>query len=448
MNKKSFLWGVSTSAYQIEGAWDEDGKSPSMWDSICHDYSFLEENGDIACDHYHLYKEDVQLMKKMGIKAYRFSIAWTRIIPNCDGAINQKGVSFYNDLINELIKNDIEPMVTLLHFDTPAMLEKVGGWLVKSTIDHFVEYAKVCFELFGDRVKKWVTINEPYIVANMYKMTAKMRGQNPAEAAFNSANNLMIANAYVIKAFRESSCNDGEIGHAPNLSMIYPENNDPATVENARIADLILNKWFLDPAIIGEYPKEVLELLKVNSISIAISDEEAKAMKENKVDFIGVNTYSRMIIHEEFDVLNYESNTMAMTDTKRDDVSKEYTEYDWEIYPKGMYDLLMYLKKDYNNPVVYITENGAAYKDEIIKDGVIQDDDRLNYLNMYITEMNHAIKDGCDIRGYMLWSFMDNFEWMKQYSIKMGIVHVDFTTQKRTIKKSGNWYANMIKGNK
>lgn len=441
---KNFLWGAATAAYQVEGAWNEEGRTPCMWDSICHDYEYIKENGDVACDHYHRYKEDVQLMKAMGLKAYRFSISWSRLLPNEDFAVNKKGLAFYNNLIDELIEAGITPMATLLHFDTPMYLESKGGWLRRETIEAFETYASIAYDLFGDRVKIWTTVNEPYILANMYSRTAKMQNLDPAHAAFQASHYLLVGHAKAVAAYRKSDYGTGEIGLAPNLSMVYPENDTQEVIENAQIADLIFNQWYLHPALKGTYPEGALSLLEENEIQIDITETDKAILRANICDYVGVNTYSRMIIRDSFNLKEYQVGTMALTETSRSDVSAEYTEYDWEVFPQGMYDILMYLKENYDDPAIYITENGAAYKDDQVVDGEIQDVDRIKYLKEYIAAMKRAMDDGAKVKGYFVWTLMDNFEWMKQYSIKMGLIHVDFNTLERTIKKSGYWYRELI----
>jgi len=444
---KNFLWGAASAAYQIEGGWDQDGRTPCMWDSICHDYDYLTDNGDIACDHYNRFEEDVENMSKLGLKGYRFSISWSRLLPDIDGPVNELGLKFYNDLIDKLIDNNIEPVATLLHFDTPMYYEGKGGWLQRDTIEGFTKFAKVAFDCFGDRVKKWITINEPYILANMYRMTAQMMKKDPALAAFQSSHYMTVAHARVVELYRQHAMGDGLIGHSPNLSMVYPENDSKEVIENTEIADLFFNKWYLEPALKGAYPKRALELLEEYDIIIDITQEDKVIISENLSDFVGVNTYSRMIIKDSFDLRSYSVGTMALTDTSRSDANAKYTAYDWEVFPQGMYDILVYLKDQYNNPRIYITENGAAYDDKTVDNGVINDQERIDYLHGYISKMKEAIDDGVNVQGYFVWTLMDNFEWMKGYSIKMGLIHVDFESLERTFKQSAFWYKELIQRN-
>ena len=444
---KDFLWGTATSAYQVEGAWNEDGRTDSLWDMICHDYGLKHGTGDVACDHYHRYKQDVAMMKKMGLKSYRFSISWTRIFPTVGGEVNSKGIEFYNNLIDELILADIVPMATLYHFDSPKELELKGGWINRSMVDEFTRYAKTCFEAFGDRVKIFSTINEPYIVANMYRISAQTLNINPTYAAYQAAHHMMLAHAKAVQVYRSLKVGDGVIGHCPNLSMIYPSSQNDDVLTNVKIVDAFLNQFYIQPALKGTYPKIVLDTLKVNGINLDIKEDDMLVIKNNTSDYLGVNNYSRLIVDDKFDCLNFTLETMALTGANTKQDGTIYTEYGWEVYPKGMYDLLMHIKEQYDNPTVYITENGSANKDDIIKDGIIIDDDRLEYLKGYIGEIGNAIEQGADIRGYYVWTLMDNFEWAKGYSIKMGLVHVDFESQKRTIKKSGHWYSEVIKNN-
>lgn len=444
---EGFMWGAATAAYQIEGAWNEDGKGESIWDMMDHDLKVLKDSGDVTCDHYHRYKEDVQLMKELGLKAYRFSIAWTRIFPNGTGEINEKGLEFYDNLINELISAGIEPAVTIFHFDTPKALELQGGWLSRTTVDAFTDYAKVLFERFGDRVKKWFTINEPFILTNMYRYAAVQKKIDPAFAAYRASHYLTLASAKAIEAYRASSHNDGEIGIAPNLSMMYPDVKNEKVIENTRIADLMLNQWFLQPGLKGNYPEEGLKLLEENNIDIDLTEDDIRVIAENTADFLGINNYSRQIIGENFDAIRYESKTMAVTDTNRKDANSEYTEYGWEVFPQGMYDLLIHVSKLYDNPAIYITENGAAYKDDVVKNGVVQDNNRIKYINDYLTQIKKAIDDGVNMKGYFVWSLMDNLEWTDGFRLKFGLIKVNFETLERSIKKSGYWYKDVIMNN-
>lgn len=445
---KEFIWGAATSAYQIEGAWNEDNRTESLWDMICHDYGLKNGTGDVACDHYHRFNEDITLMKDMGLQAYRFSISWTRIIPEAGGPVNQKGIDFYNNLINSLIEAGIEPVATIYHFDAPKELELLGGWVRREMIEEFVRYSKICFDAFGDRVKKFITINEPYIMSAMYRRSAEMQKLNPAYAAYQSSHHMILAHSLAVEEYRVSKNGDGKIGYAPNLSMVYPLKDEPKMQKNAKLVDAFFNRFYLEPVLEGTYPEIVLNTLKDNGIILDIQENDMVVIKDNKSDFIGINNYSRLVVDEHFDSINFTLETMAMSDVNSKIEGAEYTEYGWEIYPDGMYDIIMHVSELYDYPEIYITENGMACKDTIVKNGQVIDDDRIAYMESYLRAIRKTIYDGADVKGYFAWSLMDNFEWSAGYSIKMGLIHVDFGTQKRTIKKSGDWFSNCIKNNR
>ncbi len=438
---KDFVFGAATSAYQIEGGWNEDGRSPSVWDFMCHNYEQIGGSGDVACDHYHLWEEDIALMKEMGLQAYRFSISWNRILPDESGEINQAGIDFYNNIINELLAKNIIPYVTLYHFDLPMYLEEKGGWLNRETIEAFEKYSAICFEAFGDRVTNWSTINEPYIVANMYAMRAKYGGGGSAiEYALTASHHLNLGHTASVATYRKSTYNTGKIGIVPNLSMVYGE----LPKEKLDFADALYNRFYMEPAFKGSYPKEVLKFIKDNNINVPILEGDDEIFASVKTDFIGVNNYSRLVLDPSIDFMNFSAETFANTTTMDTSLSN-VTEYGWEVYPEGIYEVMLHISKLYDYPELIVTENGAAYKDNIIKEGMVMDDDRIAYLDSYLQACKKAIDEGIKLTGYFVWTFMDNFEWSSSYKIKMGLVHVDFETQKRTIKKSGLWYQNFIK---
>nr|6Z1H_A Chain A, ANCESTRAL RECONSTRUCTED GLYCOSIDASE [synthetic construct]6Z1H_B Chain B, ANCESTRAL RECONSTRUCTED GLYCOSIDASE [synthetic construct]6Z1M_A Chain A, Ancestral reconstructed glycosidase [synthetic construct]6Z1M_B Chain B, Ancestral reconstructed glycosidase [synthetic construct]6Z1M_C Chain C, Ancestral reconstructed glycosidase [synthetic construct] len=436
---KDFLWGAATAAYQIEGAANEDGRGPSIWDTFSHTPGKVHngDNGDVACDHYHRYKEDVELMKELGLNAYRFSISWPRILPEGEGKVNQKGLDFYNNLIDELLENGIEPFVTLYHWDLPQALQDKGGWENRETVDAFAEYARVCFERFGDRVKYWITFNEPNVFAVLgYLSGVHPPGMKDLKKAFRAAHNLLLAHARAVKAYREISQN-GQIGITLNLSPVYPasdnEEEDKAAAERADQ----FNNWFLDPIFKGKYEhmlERLGEQIAANGGELPEITDEMEILSAS-LDFIGLNYYTSNLVRAN---PNSGSSSVKPPDLPRTDMG-------WEIYPEGLYDLLKRIHEKYNLPI-YITENGMAVDDEV-EDGAVHDTNRIDYLKEHLEAVHKAIEEGVNVRGYFVWSLMDNFEWANGYSKRFGLIYVDYKTQKRTPKKSAYWYREVIKSN-
>ncbi|MHA2226743.1 MAG: GH1 family beta-glucosidase [Candidatus Hodarchaeales archaeon] len=451
---EGFLWGTATSSYQIEGAWDEDGKGESLWDYICHNLGIVAngDTGDIACDHYHRYKDDVLLMKEMGLQCYRFSVSWPRIFPTGRGDINYKGVRFYDNLINELIKHDIKPAVTLYHWDLPLALQSVGGWVKREVVEAYVEYAKFMFNHFSDRVKFWITFNEPQIFTVLYYSLGFF--EEGLGGGFQASHNVNIAHAKAVQAYRDSENSDGKIGITLNLSQIYPNAETDVDLQARNILDAVSNRWYLDPVLKGSYPSTIITALR-EKYNFSIPDEDMVLLRSViPMDFLGVNNYSCTRIGIEsnnndfidmFTVLDQYIQGIVGGEEKEE--NREYSELGWEISPEGLYDLLIRIDKDYNHPLMYITENGIACKDDKIVNGVVQDDDRLNYLKNYLKAAHRAIKEGVNLQGYFVWSFMDNFEWHHGYSKRFGLIRVNYETQERLLKKSTQWYRDVIHTN-
>ena len=443
---EGFLWGTATSSYQIEGAWDVDGKGESVWDNICHNTQFVrtQETGDIACDHYHLYKEDIQIMKSLGLKAYRFSISWPRIFPSGKGEINQNGVTFYDNLVNELLANQIEPVITLYHWDLPLSLQKIGGWESRKVVDAFVDYADVMFEHFGNRVKKWITFNEPKVFTTWF-YSAGLYDQKPDPGrGYLASINVNAAHAKAVEKFRKSKNSDGEIGITLSLIHVYPNSESDVDQKAAKYVDGILNRWYIDPVLKASYPQDVLDVLSKKYSLPQIPPEDLKLLDDNPVDFLGINNYTctRVSGKNPEDLDNFQK---IIRPEKVE--GREYSESGWEVYPEGLYDLLVRVDKDYNHPIIYITENGMASKDEKIIDNVVQDDDRINYLKRYLQASHRAIEKGVKLKGYFVWTLLDNFEWVEGYSKRFGIIRVNHETQERTWKKSAHWYQEVLAGN-
>ncbi len=427
------LWGAATAAYQIEGAWNEDGKGPSIWDTFSHEKGNIknDENGDIACDHYHRYKEDVALMKELGLKCYRFSISWPRIFPDGRGEINEKGIKFYSSLIDVLLANGIEPMITLYHWDLPQALQDIGGWENEEVTDLFAEYAGSLFHRFGSRVKRWITLNEPFCISYLgYGLGVHAPGIKDFKRAINVSHNLNIAHAKAVHAFRKENIEGAEIGITLNLTPAHPYSEEYR--EAARFLDGISNRWFLDPSLKGKYPEDILSFFKEHY------GFEANGIDQFiKPDFLGVNYYSRSIVRE--------NRKSALLLTKNEKLEgREYTDMGWEVYEKGLSEILMRVDREYGHPEIYVTENGAAYRDDIVKEGMVMDDDRISYLKRHFDEAERAINGGVRLNGYCVWSLMDNFEWAEGYSKRFGIVQVNYETLERRKKKSALWYRDFI----
>ncbi|MFX0074153.1 MAG: GH1 family beta-glucosidase [Candidatus Hermodarchaeota archaeon] len=444
---EGFIWGAATSSYQIEGAWNEDGKGESVWDFICHTEKVIHngDTGDTACDHYHRYKEDIKLMKEMNLQAYRFSVSWPRIFPKGKGELNPKGVKFYDNLVNELIANNIEPFITLYHWDLPLEFNKLGGWENHDVVDAFVDYAKFMFDHFGDRVKKWITFNEPLVFAVWFYMFG-LYGKKDIGSGMRATHLVNVAHAKTIKAYRDSDHSEGLIGTSLNLNSVYPKTDSLLDKEGANITDGIMNRWFLDPIFKGEYPSDILDLLTKNFDFPSIPDEDLQLLKDNPLDFLGINNYSCTHASLKKPIKKTADFYRILLPSKPEN-GVEVSDMGWEVCPKGLYDLLKRVDKDYDHPLIYITENGMACKDDIIVDKVVQDDDRVNYLQRYFEAANKAINEGVNLKGYFVWSLMDNFEWVEGYSKRFGLIRVNFKTQERMWKKSSLWYRNVIAQN-
>jgi len=441
-----FLWGTATASYQIEGAWNEDGKGESIWDMVSHTPGKIgnEDTGDIACDHYHRYKEDVQLMKQLNLNAYRFSISWPRIFPLGRGEINEKGVTFYDNLINELLKNEIQPVVTLYHWDLPLALQEIGSWENREVVEAYVEYTKFMFDHYGDRVKKWITFNEPAIFTVAFYRNDAFTGKSNIKGGYIASTNVNVAHAKAIKAYRNSKYHDGEIGITLNLSHVYPISKSSLNSKAVRFIDGIFNRWYLDPVFKASYPKDILDFLNARFDFPPIPKKDLEILKNNPIDFLGINNYSCMWVGADKPEDLTSVNKLVKQERKE---GREYSEYGWEVCPEVFFDLLVRIDKDYNHPSIYITENGMACKDDIIKDGIVQDEERLNYLKLYFESAHRAIKNGVDLKGYFIWSLLDNFEWFAGYSIRFGIIRVNYENQERIWKKSAQWYRDVIAKN-
>ncbi len=443
--KKDFVWGTATAAYQIEGAWNEDGKGLNVWDVFTHepDNIYMGHTGDVACDHYHRYKEDVKLMKSLGIKAYRFSISWSRIFPEGTGKINPKGVQFYSNLIDELIANGIEPYITLFHWDYPYALHKKGGWLNDDSVKWFADYAAKISELFSDRVTHFITFNEPQCFIGAGYMTSPHAPGYKVlyKDIFQICHNVLKAHGAAVIALRENAKQPIKVGYAPTGTSCYPASETPADIEAARkkmfaCPPLSRNvmwsiSWWSDPVLLGHYPSDGLQMYK--EYLPEITDDDMKLINQ-PIDFYGQNIYEGSMVKAD------DNGNPQVVPNKQGHAK---TAIQWPITPKVLRWGPRFLYERYGKPI-YITENGMSAHDTVSLDGKVHDPNRIDYLNRYLIELEKATDDGAEIDGYFIWSFMDNFEWAKGYSDRFGIVYVDYETQERMPKDSAYWYKNWI----
>ena len=431
-----FTWGAATSSYQIEGAWDEDGKGESIWDRFSHTLGKIAngDTGDSACDHYHRWHSDVALMKKLGLNAYRFSISWPRILPKGRRDVAQAGLDFYNRLVDGLLEANIEPFVTLYHWDLPQCLQEEGGWPSRTVVTAFSEYADLVSRTLGDRVKSWVTLNEPYVSAFIgYLEGRHAPGHTNLHEALEASHHLLLAHGQAVQIIR-NNCPNAKIGISLNLTPQTPASSSAADQAAARHADGIINRWFLDPLSDRGYPEDIQRSYGDTMTFIQAGDLDKIA---TPLDFLGVNYYARNITRSS--EVN-EAENAPQTIFPKD----EFTEMDWEVYPQGIYQILERLHSGYYFPVFYITENGAAFRDQISPNGQVKDPDRVSYIERHLKMIFEAIASGVPVRGYFVWSLLDNFEWGNGYSKRFGLIYVDFQTQQRILKTSAKWYQRVI----
>ena len=439
---EGFEWGTASASYQIEGAWNEDGKSENIWDRFCRSPGNIEDNssGDVACDFYHRFEEDIKIVKQLGIKVYRLSILWSRIIPEGTGNINEAGIDFYRKVLKCLHDNGIKSSVTIYHWDLPQKLQDRGGWANREIADWFENYAKVLFERLGDLVDSWITLNEPYCTSFLgYWLGLHAPGIRDYSAALAAAHHLLLAHGKAVKTFRALGLK-AEIGITLNMNMSYPFNpSDPADIEAAKRSREQLNQLFADPVFLGKYPETLFSYLKKKNIVLPEIKSGDLELISQKIDFFGLNTYFSDFVKED--------KTKYPLDCVSCKTGKPQTDTNWEIYPEGMYDLLKWIHDRYKQSKIIITENGMASNDWVSIEGKVHDPNRIDYLTRYLIQVHSAIKDGVPVKGYYEWCFCDNFEWARGLKRRFGIVYVDYNTQKRIIKDSGYWYSELIKNN-
>lgn len=434
-----FLWGCATSAYQIEGSPLADGAGPSIWQRFVHTPGMVRngDTGDVASDHYRRYASDVALMRELGLRAYRFSVSWGRVLPRGKGAVNQAGLDFYDRLVDALLESGIEPSLTLYHWDLPAALDDLGGWLNPDIAHWFADYASVMYRKLEGRVKHWTTLNEPWVVTDGgYLHGSLAPGHRNRFEPPIASHNLLRAHGAAVQAYRAQGKH--QIGLVVNIEPKYPASDNAADLAAIRRADAYMNRQYLDPVFLGRYPDEMTEVF---GEAWPVWPDADFALIKQPIDFVGINYYTRSLARHDDRAWPVHAATVLQKQAT-------YTETGWEVFPQGLTDTLLSVKKRYGNPPIYITENGAAYFDPpVAENGRIRDPLRIDYLHKHLRAVHAAMQQGVDVRGYMLWSLLDNLEWSHGYSKRFGIVHVDFETQTRTLKDSARFYASVIASN-
>ncbi|MBN9390420.1 MAG: beta-glucosidase [Chloroflexi bacterium] len=433
----NFIWGSATAAYQIEGAVNEDGRKPSIWDTFSRTPGKVlnGDTGDIACDHYHRYRSDVALMKQLNLGAYRFSIAWPRILPDGRGAINEKGLDFYDRLTDELLQAGIKPYATLYHWDLPQALEDQGGWTNRATAEAFVEYADIVSRRLGDRISSYTTFNEPWCSAVLgYGLGIHAPGLTDPALQVAATHHLLLAHGLAVPVIRRNAP-QAEVGITLNLWSFDPASDSPADRQAAEEGYDLDNRVYLDPIFRGEYPQTYLNSLP-DGVTVPVQPGDFEIMK-TPVDFLGINYYIRHVRKAEPGVVGGEEVKLPGI----------YTTMDWEVYPPGLYDLLVRLNREYPLTKIYVTENGSSGEEAPDANGKVHDRLRHFYIQEHLVQSHRAIQEGVPLAGYFAWSLMDNYEWAWGYTRRFGIVYVDYSTQQRTIKDSGFWYAGVARDN-
>ncbi len=431
-----FVWGVATSAYQIEGAFDADGRKPSIWDTFCRQPGTIDngDNGDVACDHYHRWRDDVALINQLGADAYRFSIAWPRVLPDGTGDVNQKGIDFYDALVDELLESGITPFATLYHWDLPQALQDKGGWPSRDTAFAFAEYASVVVSALGDRVKNWTTLNEPLCSAWLGHLEGVMApGVKDIEAAVRASFHLHLAHGLGVKAIKAAAKLAPTLSIVNNLSPAVPATDRPEDVAAARRADGHTNRWWLDPIFGRGYPDDMIQ---VYGVEPPVRGDDLELISA-PLDWVGVNYYFREVVEDNPDGHGAKTRALRVPGAPE-------TAMGWEVYPQGLEDILVRVADDYGPRRIYVTENGSAWIDTIAADGSIDDPGRIDYLRTHLEACAGAIRRGAPVAGYFAWSLLDNFEWAYGYDKRFGLVHVDYPTQQRTVKASGRYFAETI----
>jgi beta-glucosidase len=427
---RDFVWGTATSAFQIEGAARLDGKGPSIWDEFCRIPGAIADgsNGDVACDHYHRVESDLDLIAHLGVTAYRFSISWPRVQPLGTGALNPAGLDFYDRLVDGLLERKVQPYATLYHWDLPAELQRSdGGWLSRDTAYRFADYAQIIAQRLGDRVASFATHNEPWVTTVLgYERGIFAPGIRDRRIAYQAGHHLLISHGLAMQAIRQTRTR-ADVGIVLNMSPVYPATDSDLDVGHARLEDGRLVRWYMDALFKAHYPADVLEYLGADAPRAQPGDAELIAQP---CDFLGVNYY-------------HPTTSSSANPASPASSGAAVTDMGWEVAPHSLADLLLRLNRDYVLPPVFITENGAAYEDQVV-DGKVEDEQRRHYIELHVAAIADVIQRGVNVKGYFVWSLMDNFEWAEGYRQRFGIVHVDFATLRRTLKRSALWYQSLL----
>jgi len=438
--ESEFVWGAATSAYQIEGAVAEDGRAPSIWDTFCRMPGAIDngDTGDVACDHYHRWPTDIALMRQLGLDAYRFSIAWPRVLPEGSGRVNEKGLAFYDRLVDALLAEGIRPFVTIYHWDLPQVLQDRGGWPNRDTAMHLAEFAGVVAARLGDRVSDWFTVNEPLCSAWIGYLEGRMApGERDIARAVPAAHHLLLGHGLATQALRANASSPARVGAVLNLSPCEPVTDDPADAAAAIRADGHTNRWWLDPLYGRGYPTDMFEVYGVEP-PVRAGDLEVIA---TPTDHFGLNYYFRQVVTDDPEGPPPRARMVSLPDGVQ-------TAMGWEVHPDGLTELLLRLTNEYDVSRIYVTENGSAWPDEVLPEGLVEDKDRAIYLENHIAAALRAARQGASLAGYFVWSLLDNFEWAYGYAKRFGLVHVDYETQRRTVKLSGLRYAEIIRSHR
>lgn len=432
-----FLWGAATSAYQVEGSPLADGAGPSIWQRFTHSPGLVlnNETGDVACDHYRRYEEDVRLMRELGLSTYRFSVSWSRVLPEGRGRVNEKGLDFYRRLVDALLENGIKPNVTLYHWDLPAALDDRGGWLNPDISKWFADYAHVMFQALDDKVEMWATLNEPWVVTDGgYLHGALAPGHKNLFEAPLASHNLLLSHAAAVEVYRAEGKH--RIGLVVNIEPKYPASDKPEDLAATKRADAYMNRQYLDPVFHGSYPEEMREVFGDAWPDFPAADLDRI---RQPIDFLGINYYTRSVTKNDPSALPVRAGREIQS-------RHAYTETSWEVFPQGLTDTLTWVKERYGDLPLYVTENGAAFYDPPVALADPHPDPfRVEYLREHLKAIHRAIEKGVNLQGYYVWSLLDNFEWSLGFSKRFGIIHVDLETQKRTFKQSARFYAEVIR---
>ena len=442
---KNFVWGAAAASYQIEGAAYKDGKGLSVWDMLCRKPGAIwsGHSGDVACDHYHRYQEDVALMQKIGLHAYRLSISWPRVLPDGSGAVNAQGLDFYKRLIDELLHAGITPYVTLFHWDYPDELYCRGGWLNPDSPDWFAEYAAVVVDALSDRVQHWMTLNEPQVFIGLGHQQGTHAPGNTLSFArvLRAGHHALLAHGKAVQAIRAHAKSESRVGYAPVGLIRFPAHDGPEDVETARSATFSMTKkdcwnntWWMDPVLLGRYPEDGLKLFGRDVPPIHAHDMQTICQP---LDFLGVNIYHGQAVR---------AGTEQQARSVEFPPGSAQTAFRWPVTPEALYWGPKFLYERYNLPL-YITENGMSNIDWVALDGHVHDPQRIDFLTRYVRQLGTACADGVDLRGYFQWSIMDNFEWAEGYKERFGLIYIDYQTQQRILKDSAYWYKELIASN-